>query len=190
MTGPITATSASADPRPEDPDALAVGVAVAVPDPFGAELTAWRGRFGDPRAVDVPAHITLLPPTRLTGVELIDVEDHLARAVVGMKPFRVRLAGTGTFRPVSPVVFMEVVEGGPTCDALQARVRTGPLSRRLSYEYHPHVTVAQDLDDEALDHAAAVLAGWSCEFAVEHLTLYHHCDGVWRPVSEIKLLTR
>lgn len=170
----------------EVPD-LVIGVAIAVPDPFGAELTAWRGRFGDPRAVDVPAHITLLPPTPLSGVELIDVEDHLAAVVAGTRPFRVRLSGTGTFRPVSPVIFVEVVEGGPHCDVLQGLVRTGPLARKLTYEYHPHVTVAQGLADDALDHAAAVLSGWSCDFAVEHLTLYRHFDGVWRPVSEIKL---
>lgn len=169
-------------------DAPTVGVAIAVPDPFGAELTAWRARFGDPRAARMPAHITVVPPTPLPGVAVVDVEDHLASAVAGVPPFRVRLAGTGSFRPVSPVAFVEVAEGAQRCDALQRRVRTGLLAVDLAYDYHPHVTVAQELPDPALDEAMAILSGWSCEFPVDHLTLYRHCeDGVWRPTCEVKL---
>ena len=171
---------------PDDP--LVVGVAIEVPDPFGAELTAWRARFGDPLAASVPAHITLVPPTEVTGVVLIDLEAHLVSALSGCRPFGVRLAGTGSFRPVSPVTFVQVRSGGKECDDLQQRVRRGPLDRALAYEYHPHVTVAQELPDRVLDEAAAVLDGWSCGFTVDHVTLYrHHGDGGWRPVSEVKL---
>jgi 2'-5' RNA ligase len=169
-------------------DALVVGVAIEVPDPFGAELRAWRARFGDPRAAWVPAHITLVPPTAVTGVVLIDLEAHLVAALAGSRPFDVRLAGTGSFRPVSPVTFVRVESGGEACEDLQRRVRQGPLDRELAYAYHPHVTVAQELPDHVLDEAAAVLDGWSCGFTVDHVTLYrHHDDGGWRPVSEVKL---
>jgi 2'-5' RNA ligase len=172
----------------ESPDALVVGVANAVPDPFGAELTAWRARFGDPRAVGVPAHITLVPPTAVAGVPLIDVEAHLVTSLAGARPFDVRLAGTGSFRPISPVAFVRVETGGCECDDLQRRVRSGPLDRDLAYDYHPHVTVAQAVPDHVIDSALQVLDGWCCGFTVDHVTLYkHHDDGVWRPVSEVKL---
>ena len=38
-----------------------------------------------------------------------------------------RLRGTGTFRPVSPVVFVNVAEGISRCELLADAVRRGPL---------------------------------------------------------------
>ena len=106
-----------------------VGVAVAIPEPWGAELEGWRASFGDPQASAIPAHITLLPPTRLSA---------------DVAPFPVLLRGTGTFRPVSPVVFVALASGIAGCEALEERVRSGPLARDLEFPYHPHVTVAHD----------------------------------------------
>ncbi len=177
-------------PLPAHPD-LRVGIAVAVPDPFGAELAAWRARFGDPMAHTIPAHVTIMPPTDLPGIEFADVVNHVRQTVTGVSAFDVRLAGTNTFRPVSPVTFVEVAEGGDACDRLQQRVRTGMLFRTLKYDYHPHVTVAQDLPEAALDEAQQTLSGWACHFVVDHLTVYlHHEDGVWRPADEIGLLAQ
>lgn len=165
-----------------------VGIAIAIPDPFGAELAAWRARFGDPMAHTIPAHITIVPPTDLPGVDVAEVLTHVKAAVADFVAFTVKLSGTGTFRPVSPVTFVEVAEGGPSCDLLQRAVRTGFLDRQLKYEYHPHVTVAQDLPEPALDEAQQTLSGWACEFVVDHLTVYlHHLDGVWRPESHVEL---
>ncbi len=63
------------------------------------------------------------------------------------------LRGTGTFRPVSPVVFVTVAEGISGCEQLASSVRRGPLAADLQFPYHPHVTVAHHLDDDTLDRA-------------------------------------
>ena len=68
-----------------------------------------------------------------------------AAVAARLEPFVVTLVGTGTFRPVSDVVFVQVVDGARACDRLQEQVRTGPLERRLGFPYHPHVTVAHDV---------------------------------------------
>ena len=99
-----------------------------------------------------------------------------------------RLRGTGSFRPVSPVVFVRVYAGAAGCDALQQRVRTGPLDRELSFPYHPHVTVAHHLDDSALDTAFKALADYECTFDVMAFHLYVHGDDeVWRPYRAFEL---
>ena len=67
--------------------------------------------------------------------------------------FRIRLRGTGTFRPVSPVVFVMVAEGISGCEQLAVSVRRGPLAVDLQFPYHPHVTVAHHLADGSLDRA-------------------------------------
>ena len=48
------------------------------------------------------------------------------------EPWRSELRGTGTFRPVSPVVFIQVARGIPACEQLEATVRRGVLERDLS----------------------------------------------------------
>ena len=129
-----------------------------------------------------PPHVTLLPPTDLETDEVEAVERHLRAVAAGLAPFRMRLTGTDTFRPVSPVVFVRVVEGGEHCDEAQRIVRTGPLRRHLSFPYHPHVTVAHHLDDDCLDLALKTLADFDAEFEVTAFVLYEHgSDGVWRP---------
>jgi 2'-5' RNA ligase len=163
-------------------DAITIGVAVEIPPPWAEQLQSARERFGDPLARAIPTHLTLLPPTSLPIPSLTEVLAHLQRVAAGSPPFELVLAGTDTFRPVSPVVFVRVQEGGPACDRLQQAVRTGPLARELSFPFHPHVTVAHHLDDDALDRAGKELADFAAAFEVEGFVLYEHgADGVWRP---------
>ena len=159
-----------------------IGVSIPVPAPHAAELTAWRARFGDPLAHAVPPHITLLPPSQLHLDELDAVREHLETTAAACAPFEVVLRGTATFRPVSPVVFVQVARGISECELLQSAVRTGPLRRDIAFPYHPHVTVAHDVEEVALDRAELVLRDWEATFTVKGFSLYEHgADGVWRP---------
>jgi 2'-5' RNA ligase len=98
------------------------------------------------------------------------------------------LRGTGTFRPISPVVFVQVSDGLAECELLERAVRRGPLKRRLDFYYHPHVTVAHHVPDERLDQAFADLADFECLFDVRDFHLYKHGgDGMWRPVRSFPL---
>lgn len=158
-----------------------IGVAIAIPEPWAVELQQHRASFGDPQAGAIPTHITLVPPTEV-GAALDDVEQHLAAVAVGRSPFRLRLRGTATFRPVSPVVFIAVSEGISACELLAGAARSGPLHQELAFPYHPHVTVAHHLDEDALDRAYDALADFDCSFDVVDFHLYvHGDDGVWRP---------
>jgi 2'-5' RNA ligase len=163
-------------------DELTIGVAVEIPRPWAQQLQDARERFGDPLARAIPAHLTLLPPTAVQRLTLGRIVEHLGRVATSLPRFELVLAGTDTFRPVSPVVFVRVQEGGSSCDRLQRAVRTGPLDRELTFPFHPHVTVAHHLDDDALDRAAKELADFAAAFDVTGFVLYEHgTDGVWRP---------
>ena len=104
-----------------------IGVSIAVPDPCGPELQRYRVSLGDDEAHLIPTHITLLPPTDLADRHLDDVVAHLDAAAGSLERFRIHLRGTGTFRPVSPVVFVNVVEGISECELLAKSVCSGPL---------------------------------------------------------------
>ncbi|TDB86042.1 2'-5' RNA ligase family protein [Actinomadura sp. KC216] len=160
----------------------AIGVAIPIPDPHGALLQAKRASFGDPLATAIPTHITLLPPTEVHESALGVIEDHLREIARTEQPFQIKLRGSGTFRPVSPVVFVALAEGIGGCERVQARVLSGPLARPLPFPYHPHVTIAHHLPDDVMDKAFKELASYSADFDAWGFSLYEHgLDGVWRP---------
>jgi 2'-5' RNA ligase len=164
-----------------------IGVAIAIPEPWADDLQQQRKSFGDSQAGAIPTHITLVPPTPVNE-DLTDVQRHLDAVAAHHQPFRLRLRGTATFRPLSPVVFIVVSEGISACELLAESARNGPLRQQLTFPYHPHVTVAHDLDDASLDHAYDALAGFDCTFPVSDFHLYAHGDdGVWRPFRTFAL---
>lgn len=165
-----------------------IGVAVAIPEPWATQLQDYRASVGDTTAAMIPTHITLVPPTLVSDGVLPDIEEHLAKVAAEVDAFTVHLRGTGTFRPVSPVVFVAVVEGISQCEQLAAAVRQGPLDVELDYPYHPHVTIAHHLSDDRLDQAFDELAGFDASFQVEHFHLYvHDDDNGWRPTRDFEL---
>jgi 2'-5' RNA ligase len=159
-----------------------IGVAVAIPEPWATELQDYRTSVGDEMAATIPTHITLVPPTEVTQDELEKIEAHLASVASESPGFEVHLRGTGTFRPVSPVVFVGLVEGISQCEQLADSVRRGPLDVDLPFPYHPHVTIAHHLSEEQLDQAFDELADFECEFRVGHFGLYvHDHERGWTP---------
>lgn len=165
-----------------------IGVSLLVPEPYGPALQEARERVGDPLAAAIPAHVTIVGPTVVERTELPAVVAHLEAVAAEFAPFAIQLRGTGTFRPVSDVVFVQVVRGISQCERLEAAMRSGPLAQDLRFNYHPHVTVAHDLPPEGLDAAFDGLAGFDATFAVGAVTLFEHGpDDVWRPVRSVPL---
>jgi 2'-5' RNA ligase len=165
-----------------------IGVAVAIPEPWATELQDYRTALGDRTAAMIPTHITLVPPTEVDHIDLPEVEKHLAEVAADRVRYGVHLRGTGTFRPVSPVVFVTLVEGISQCEQLAHAVRRGPLDVRLQYPFHPHVTIAHDLEDALLDRAFGELADFECEFVVDRFHLYVHDEqSGWQPTRAFEL---
>jgi 2'-5' RNA ligase len=157
-----------------------IGVAIAVPEPWGSYLQDYRTALGDRTAQGIPTHITLMPPFAVDLDDLPLIEQHLMEASGCSDAFRIHLRGTGTFRPVSPVVFVTVVEGISSCEQLAFAVRRGPLRTELQFPYHPHVTVAHHLPDPLLDRAFEELASFDCTFAADHFSMYvHDAEAGW-----------
>ena len=165
-----------------------IGVALAVPEPWGEQLQDYRASLGDVTAKGIPTHITLMPPFEVGPDALPAVEAHLADAAARNVAFRVHLRGTGTFRPVSPVVFVTVVRGISRCEQLAMSIRRGPLATELAFPYHPHVTVAHHLDDPLLDRAFDDLSTFECQFDADHFLLYvHDAEMGWQPTRSFPL---
>lgn len=164
------------------------GVAITIPEPFGSQLQAARDHFGDPLARFIPPHVTLLPPTEIGELALSDFETHLKVVAQAQAPFTMRLSGTGTFRPLSSVVFVQVSAGISECETLETAVRSGPVERSLEFNYHPHVTVAHNIGDAELDAAFEALTDFRATFEVSSFELFDQDDdGLWRPLASFEL---
>ena len=159
-----------------------IGVAVAIPEPWASQLQEYRTSVGDEMAATIPTHITLVPPTDVDTDDLDAIVEHLESAAAMVGAFGVHLRGTGTFRPVSPVVFVSLVEGISQFELLAEVVRRGPLQMELPFPYHPHVTIAHHLEDHTLDRAFEELADFEAKFDVEEFQLFvHDQDRGWHP---------
>ena len=115
--------------------------------------------------------------------DLDRIEEHLRKVAEGERPFEIHLRGTGTFRPVSPVVFVSVVAGhqrlragrGAACAPARCSASCRSPTTRTS---RSPTTCPTTCSTRAFDE----LAGYDVRFPVWGFSLYEHgADGVWRP---------
>jgi 2'-5' RNA ligase len=173
---------------------IRIGVAFDVPSPWGEQLTQARANSGDPQAATIAAHVTLLGPTEVYPHDLPKIENHLASVAADHAAFDMLLRGTGTFRPVTDVVFVAIAAGISECERLASEISSiDVLDRPRSYPYHPHVTVAQDVAPAALDRIFDDLATFEAQFRVDGFTLFTHTGELrsatarWHPQREFQL---
>ena len=167
---------------------MTTGVAIEIPEPFGSKLRQNRADFGDPMAATVPSHVTLMPPMILERADFAGICTILEDAASCLPPFPMTLRGTGTFRPVSPVVFIAVSRGISYTEILAKALQTKLGAPEPEFPFHPHVTIAHNLADDALDRAYDELADFECSFQVDAFHLYLHTDADgWTPEREFPL---
>ena len=179
VTGAAEGTSASGM------ETMPLGVVIEIPSPLRESLRAWRLTYGGESTAHVEPHITLVSGSTTDW----DAAAAHVRAVAALaKPFNVRLEGTGTFRPVAPVVFLNVDEGGEECTALHDSLTKGPLGHDLAFSYHPHVTIAHEVDDSSMDSAQGELRNESMGFTVTSMGLFGiDTSGQWSLREELQL---
>jgi 2'-5' RNA ligase len=161
------------------PGRVYAGVVIELPEPVGRELQDWRASFGDPASYAVPAHITLMiAPQEACWDDVVERVRSVAR---DWRPFRVEINGTGTFRPVTPVVYLRIGEGGEECRALHEALHEERLVSASPFDFHPHVTIAHAVDEEDLDRAQDMLRTYRAGFLVDRIGLYElDVEGVWQ----------
>jgi 2'-5' RNA ligase len=133
------------------------------------------------------SHVTLLPPIEADDGVVASIIDHLDAIARRTAPIRVHLRGADTFRPVSPVVFLVLVDGAEQCTNLESAVRSGDLGVESRFLYHPHVTLAHGAPDDVLDRVQRDFADVEFEFTAAAMTLRENVDGVWNLVREFRL---
>ncbi|HKX00607.1 MAG TPA: 2'-5' RNA ligase family protein [Bryobacteraceae bacterium] len=115
---------------------------VYIPDPLAKFLDDLRRELVPgcmPRA-----HVTILPPRPLAADPDEAVEQ--ARVVVAdFAPFDIEIGDVEIF-PTSDVIYLGLRKGEPELHAMYRALNGGPLAFHEAFPYHPHVTLAQNLE--------------------------------------------
>lgn len=167
------------------PHADGLGVIISLPPDLAERLCESRRRYGGPEAAVVAPHITLVSG-RAQG-DWDEAAEHVRDVAAAGAPFRVSLRGTGTFEPLSTVVFLNVADGAGECAQLHEALVEGPVQHLLEFEFHPHLTIAHDLDPEQMARAMDEMADFAADFEVTSIGVFNYVAGGWSLREELSL---
>jgi 2'-5' RNA ligase len=124
---------------------------IYIPDPLA--------RFLDDLRVELVAgcrpraHVTVLPPRPLADVETASRQAGAMTAEA--PPFELE-AGDVEIFPKTNVIYIGLRWGTRELEAMHAAMNTGALAFDEPFEYHPHLTLAQDFDESKTAGLAAL----------------------------------
>jgi hypothetical protein len=178
--GPVR-TGWACCPRTREPGRDATSAWPSAARALHQRAQSWRERLGDPTPPGIPAARHAAAADLAARRRPRAGQEHLRQVAAAGRLFEVHLRGTGTFRPVSPVVFVALARGIGDCERLERR-SARPARAHAQLPLPPARPVAHDLDEPALDEAYEALASYDARFTVWGFTLFEQGpDQVWRP---------
>jgi 2'-5' RNA ligase len=162
-----------------------LGVVLLVPQPIATEIDGLRRGLGDGALGRIPPHLTLVPPVNVREEEVPAAIAVLRAAASARGALSVRLGPAATFHPVNPVVYLAV--DSEEVVAVRDAVFVPPLERPLTWPFHPHVTLADEVASvERIDAAVTALADYVVDVTFEGIALLEEGEGrTWSPIAEI-----
>ncbi len=143
-----------------------------LPEPLGSFLDRLRSELV--YECHAKAHVTVLPPRPLYCPPE-DAWQTLQTRLQDFQPFLIELGKIEIF-PVTQVIYLSVKTGHAELKHLHSTLNTGKFAFEEPFEYHPHVTLAQDLESSEVsavfDRAVARWAEFKHphSFVVDRLT--------------------
>jgi len=109
------------------------------------------------------AHISLLPPRPLPVAPDAAIEQ-ACRIVAGFPPFDIALGRIEKF-DVTDVIYISVEEGAEQLRQMHRSLNLGALALDEPFPYHPHVTLAQQLEAGQVEETLALASRRWSEFS-------------------------
>jgi 2'-5' RNA ligase len=161
-----------------------------VPQPLAAFIERLRQEIQP--GCKARSHLTFLPPRPLE-IPLEQIRSQVEAGLRNQLAFRAELCEVRVF-PVSEAVHLSLGAGATEAKRIHEALHRGDLCCKELFEYHPHVTLAHDLDPANVA-AVADLAKrrWQeysgvRDFLVDHVTLVQNTlENVWTNLGEFAL---
>jgi 2'-5' RNA ligase len=137
------------------------------------------------------SHVSVLPPREIVSVER--AQSMLADRLAGFAPFTVEVGQVAVFESTS-VVYLAVGKGRSELLRLHDELNRGPLAFDERFQYHPHITLAQDFPVSELailrDLAERRWAEYKGprKFQIDRLTFVQNTEcNVWHDLRDFCL---
>jgi 2'-5' RNA ligase len=126
---------------------------IYIPDPLGKFLDDLRRQLVP--GCNPHAHVSVLPPRPLSG-DWQEAREQVKGLAGSWKPFDITLKDIAVF-PVTNVIYIELAQGSEEMYRLHAAMNAKALQFDEPFEYHPHVTLAQEISGDSVTamHARA-----------------------------------
>src|SRR4051794_19562742 len=119
---------------------------IYIPDPLGRFLDDLRRNLVP--GCNPHAHVSVLPPRPLSGDWEVAREQVRALSEA-WTPFDITLTNISVF-PVTNVVYLEIGQGTEEMHRLHAAMNSDGLHFDEPFEYHPHITLAQEIPGDTV----------------------------------------
>jgi len=164
-----------------------------IPDPLATFLDRLRNDLVC--ECHLKAHVTVLPPRPLS-FDIGDAWNQMQNRLPDFQPFRVELGEIEVF-PVTDVIYLSVGAGHAELQKLHAALNIDCLHFEEPFQYHPHVTLAQELSRDQLAGAKELAKRRWHEFRdprsfmVDKLTFVQNTlDDRWTDLNAWQLSSR
>lgn len=164
-----------------------------LPEPLGGFLDRLRSDLV--QECRARAHVTVLPPRPLYH-PVEDAWQELTQRLRDFRPFQVELAEIEIF-PQTQVIYLSVGAGRAELERLHDALDTGLFAFDEPFKYHPHLTLAQDLEPaQVADAAVFARRRWqefpaARAFTVDRLTFVQNTsEDRWTDLNWYQLSAR
>lgn len=161
-----------------------------LPDPLAWYLDRLRLEI-DPDC-SPHAHVTILPPRPMSG-EVKPVIEELIEKSRSLPPIEIELGDIQIF-PASNVIYVELARGKREVHELHDALENGSLKYKCQFDFHPHITIGQNLDPAYVQEALKIARDrWAAftesrHFTVEALSFVQNiAPAFWLDLARISL---
>ncbi|MFA9557261.1 YjcG family protein [Evansella sp. AB-rgal1] len=141
---------------------------------------SFRKRY-DSHYTKIPPHLTLKEAFFAEEDEAKEIISYIRQVSKSVSPFTMEVYKFSSFFPVTNTIYMKVKEN-PTLFSLQEQLNAGILSHSSDYQFVPHITIGQDMDnDECSDvYSRLRLETIHHEETVDRFSLLYQLEnGTW-----------
>ncbi|MGV3467356.1 MAG: 2'-5' RNA ligase family protein [Heyndrickxia sp.] len=156
------------------------GIALFPSKALQERVNSYRKRY-DTHYSMIPPHITVKEPFELPDGEKDHMVAKLQAVKKGISPIHIVVNRISSFQPVNNVIYLRV-EDDPALTVLHEHLHGPDFPDTKSYNFVPHITIAQDLSD--IEHVdiydrLKMIKFYHEETIHEFHLLFQKANGTW-----------
>ncbi|MBU9720534.1 MULTISPECIES: YjcG family protein [Bacillaceae] len=156
------------------------GIAIFPSKKLQDVANSYRKRY-DSRYSMIPPHLTLKEAFEADEGNVGEIVSHIRNVAKEVSPFTLEVYKFSSFYPVTNTIYMKVRDTAELT-TLHEKLNSGMLQHELKYQFIPHITIGQDLDnDECSDvYGRLKLEDIRHEETVDRFSLLYQLEnGTW-----------